>query len=85
MAAALGVDGDKLARVLIDLFMERTGPLVSAGKVVDGDEEARLAFIGAQAAIRLEPGDRLYFYVSGRSPEGNTTGLAFLRRDGFWP
>ena len=27
--------------------------------------------------------DQLYFYVSGRHPEGNTTGLAILRRDGF--
>jgi hypothetical protein len=27
--------------------------------------------------------DQLYFYVSGRHPDGNTTGLAILRRDGF--
>jgi hypothetical protein len=31
----------------------------------------------------LVMGDRLYFYCSGRSPVGNATGVAFLRRDGF--
>jgi hypothetical protein len=31
----------------------------------------------------LVVGDRLYFYVSGRSDHGMVTGLAFLRRDGF--
>ena len=31
----------------------------------------------------LVVGDQLYFYASGRNAEEDTTGLAFLRRDGF--
>jgi len=31
----------------------------------------------------LVVGNRLFFYVSGRSGPANSTGLAFLRRDGF--
>jgi len=33
--------------------------------------------------VCLTVGDRLYFYVSGRTGRMNTVGLAFLRRDGF--
>jgi len=33
--------------------------------------------------VCLVVGERLYFYVSGRTGRTNTVGLAFLRRDGF--
>jgi hypothetical protein len=33
--------------------------------------------------VCLVVGDRLYFYVSGRTGRTNSVGLAFLRRDGF--
>ncbi|MEX1280954.1 MAG: Ppx/GppA phosphatase family protein [Acidimicrobiia bacterium] len=50
--------------------VERLGTAVGVPvKVVDGDEEARLAFIGAQAAIRLDPGDRLVADLGGGSLE----------------
>jgi len=51
---------------------------------VSGDTKAwNFGNVQSVGGICLIVKEHLYFYVSGRHPKGNTTGLALLRRDGF--
>ena len=51
--------------------------------VADDTEAWNWANVQSVGGGCLVVGDRLFFYASGRNAKEDTTGLAFLRRDGF--